>query len=144
MTSLRWLIFKRFVNLLYKDWPLCPYRHFLSFFFPYMPTSLMGMGSRENGQEATPGRVGIRHHLQEHLVARRNQGSGLERPTEAAESLPVGMPAVNVHIVVAAQVVTLQVNEAEWQDHHLALRDLVGNVQRVIKRHFHIIDNFIQ
>ena len=73
----------------------------------------MRMCSRENGQEATAGRVGIRHHLQDHLVARGDQGPWLEGPTEAAEPLAAGMPAVNIHVVVAAQVVTLQVNEAE-------------------------------
>lgn len=73
----------------------------------------MWVGSRENSQEATPSGVGIRHHLHEHLVARGNQGSWLERPTEAAEPLPADMAAVNIHIVIATQVVALQVNRAE-------------------------------
>lgn len=73
----------------------------------------MGVGSRENSQETTPGCVRIRNHLQEHLVARGNQSPWFECPTEAAESLSIGMAAVNIHIVIAAQVVTLQVNKAE-------------------------------
>lgn len=73
----------------------------------------MWVSSRENSQEATPGRVGVRHHLHEHLVARGNQGPRLERPTEASEPLPADMATVHIHIVVAAQVVTLQVDGAE-------------------------------
>lgn len=73
----------------------------------------MGVGCRENSQETTPSGVCIRYHLQEHLVARGNQSSWLECPTEATKSLPIGMAAVNIHIVVTAQVVTLQVNKAE-------------------------------
>lgn len=73
----------------------------------------MWVGSRENSQETTPSSVGIRYHLQEHLVASGNQGSGLECPTEATKSLPADMAAVNIHIVIAAQVVTFQVNIAE-------------------------------
>lgn len=73
----------------------------------------MWVGGRENSQEATPSGVGIRYHLHEHLVARGNQGSWLERPTEAAEPLPADMAAVHIHIVVAAQVVALQVYGAE-------------------------------
>lgn len=73
----------------------------------------MWVGSRENSQEATTSGVGIRYHLHEHLVARGNQGSWLERPTEATEPLPIDMATVNIHIVVAAQVVALQVNKAE-------------------------------
>lgn len=91
-----------------------------------LPTSLMWVSWGENSQEAAPSCVGIGHHLQEHLVAHRNKGSWLERPTEATESLPIGMATVNIHIVVAAQVVVLQVNKAEWQDHHLSLRHLSG------------------
>lgn len=73
----------------------------------------MWVGSRENSQKATPGCVGIRYHLQEHLVASGHQSSWLEGPTESAKSLPMDMAAVNVHIVIAAQVVILQVNKAE-------------------------------
>lgn len=71
------------------------------------------MGSREHSQEATPSCVGIRYHLQEHLVAYGNQGSWLKCATEATKPLPVDMAAVHIHIVITAQVVTLQVNEAE-------------------------------
>lgn len=101
-----------------------------------MPTSLMRVGGGENSQEATPSGVGIRHHLHEHLVARGNQGPWLERPAEAAEPLAADMAAVNIHIVVAAQVVALQVNGAERQDHHLSLRDLGGNLQGALKVNF--------
>lgn len=73
----------------------------------------MWMGSRENSKEATPSGVGIRYHLHEHLVARGNQGSGLERTTEATQSLSTDMATVNIHIVIAAKVVALQVDEAE-------------------------------
>lgn len=73
----------------------------------------MRVGSRENSQEAAASCVGIRYHLQEHLVAHGNQSSRLERPTEATKSLPAGMAAVDIHIVVAAQVVVLQVDRAE-------------------------------
>lgn len=73
----------------------------------------MWVGSRENSQEATPSGVGIRYHLHEHLVACGNKGSWLERPTEATKSLPTDMATVNIHIVIAAQVVALQVNKAE-------------------------------
>lgn len=79
----------------------------------FFPTSLMWVGCRENRQEAAASRVGVGHHLQEHLVARGDQGAGLERATEATEPLPVDVTAVNVHVVVAAQVVALQVNKAE-------------------------------
>ncbi len=87
----------------------------------------MWVGSRENSQETTPSCVGIRYHLHEHLVARGNQGPRLERPTEAAEPLPIDMAAVNIHIVITAKVVALQVDKAEWEDHHLSLRDLNEN-----------------
>lgn len=87
----------------------------------------MWVGCRENSQKAAAGRVGVRQHLQEHLVASGDQGPGLERATEAAEPLPVDVTAVNVHVVVAAQVVALQVNKAERQDHHLSLGDLGGS-----------------
>lgn len=73
----------------------------------------MWVGSRENSQEATPSSVGIRYHLQEHFVASGNQGSWLEGPTEATKSLPIDMATVNIHIVIAAQVVALQVNKTE-------------------------------
>lgn len=73
----------------------------------------MRVGCRENSQETAPSSVGIRYHLQEHLVAAGNQGSGLESPAEAAEPLPADMAAVNIHIVIAAQVVIFQVYKAE-------------------------------
>lgn len=73
----------------------------------------MCMGSRENSQEATPSSVGIGYHLQEHLVACGNKGSWLERSTEATQSLSIDMAAVDIHIIIAAQVVVLQINEAE-------------------------------
>lgn len=73
----------------------------------------MWVGRRENSQEAAAGRVGVGHHLQEHLVAGGDQSPGLERAAEAAEPLPVGVTAVNIHVVVATQVVILQVNKAE-------------------------------
>lgn len=84
----------------------------------------MRVGGWEHCQEATPSGVGIRYHLQEHLVACGNQGSWPERPTEATKSLSIDMATVNIHVVVAAQVVTLQVNEAEWQHHYFTFRDL--------------------
>lgn len=87
----------------------------------------MWVGCRENSQEAAAGRVGVGHHLQEHLVARGDQGPGLERAAEAAQPLPADVTAVNVHVVVATQVVILQVNKAERQDHYLSLRDLGGS-----------------
>lgn len=74
--------------------------------------------------EATPSSVCIRHHLDKHLVARGDERTGSESPTEASEALAVCMPAVDVHVVVAAQVVILQVNEAEGEDNHFALRNL--------------------
>lgn len=77
------------------------------------PTSIMWVGCRENSQKAAAGRVGVGHHLQEHVVACGDQGTGLERATEATEPLPVDVTAVNIHVVVAAQVVALQVNKAE-------------------------------
>lgn len=95
----------------------------------------MWVGRRENSQEATPSSVGIRYHLQEHLVAHGNQGSWLERPTEATKSLPVDMAAVDIHIVITAQVVVLQVNKAERQDHNLSLGHLGGNLQKVSLSH---------
>lgn len=73
----------------------------------------MRVGRREHSQETAPSSVGIRYHLQEHLVAAGNQGSGLESPAEAAEPLPADMSAVNIHIVIAAQVVIFQVYKAE-------------------------------
>lgn len=112
-----------------------PNNYFPSYFFHGVPTSLMWVGSRENSQEATPSGVGIRYHLQEHLVAHRNQGSWLECPTEATKSLPIDMAAVDIHIVIAAQVVVLQVNKAERQDHNLSLGHLGGNLQWVPLSH---------
>lgn len=73
----------------------------------------MRVCSGEDRQESTSSCVGIRHHLQQHLVAHGHQGPWFERPTEAAEPLSIEMATINVHIVVAAQVVTLQVDEAE-------------------------------
>lgn len=73
----------------------------------------MWVGGREHGQEATPGRVGIRYHLQKHLVACGHQGARLECATKSTESLSIGMATVNINIVIAAQVVVLQVNKAE-------------------------------
>lgn len=98
----------------------------------------MWVGCRENSQEAAAGRVGVGHHLQEHLVAGGDQGAGLERAAEAAEPLPADVTAVNVHVVVAAQVVALQVNKAERQDHHFSLGDLRGVRQQfwVYFQHF--------
>lgn len=104
-------------------------------FFLCVPTSLVWVGGRENSQEAAPSCVGIRYHLQEHLVAHGNQGSWLECPTEATKSLPVDMAAVDIHIVIAAQVVILQVNKAERQDHNLSLGHLCGNLQRISLSH---------
>lgn len=95
------------------------------------PTSLVWVGCRENSQKAAAGRVGVGQHLQEHLVAGGDQGPGFERAAEAAEPLAVDVPAVNVHVVVAAQVVALQVNKAERQDHHLSLRDLGAVSQQI-------------
>lgn len=89
-----------------------------------MTTSLMWVCSRVHCQEATPSGVCIRHHLDQHLVARGDERTGSKSPTEASEALAVGMPAVDVHVVVAAQVVILQVNEAEGEDDHFALRNL--------------------
>lgn len=67
----------------------------------------MWVGCRENSQEPAAGRVGVGHHLQEHLVARGDQGAGLECATEATEPLPVDVTAVNINVVVATQVVAL-------------------------------------
>lgn len=74
---------------------------------PIYSTSLMRVCRRENSEEAAASGVGIRHHLQEHLVARGNKGPWLERPTEATKPLPIDMSAVHIHVVIATQVVTL-------------------------------------
>lgn len=79
----------------------------------FLPTSLMRVVSRENSEEATASGVGIRHHLHEHLVARGNEGPWLERPTKATQPLSVDMAAVHVHVIIATQVVALQIDKAE-------------------------------
>lgn len=75
-------------------------------------------------QEATPSCVCIRYHLDEHLVARGDEGARSESPAETSEALSTSMPAVNVHVVVATEVVILQVDEAEGEDNNFALRNL--------------------
>lgn len=70
-------------------------------------TSFIWVGSRVHSQEAAASCIGIRDHLYKHLVACRNKGSWPECPTEAAETLSLGMATINIHIIVAAQVVTL-------------------------------------
>lgn len=87
-------------------------------------TSFMRVSGGEHCQEATAGSVGIRHHLNEHLVPRGHESSGPECPAEAAQALSVHMPAVNVHVVVAAQVVAFEIEEAEVEDHDFALWNL--------------------
>ena len=93
-----------------------------------MATSLVGVGSRVDRQEAAPGGVGVGHHLDHHLVARGDQRARPRRPTEAAQPLAAGVPAVHVHVVIATQVVTLQVDEAEREDDHPTNGDLGGGV----------------
>lgn len=73
----------------------------------------MRVSGREDGEEATPGRVGVGYHLQQHLVARRDERSRLEGPAEAAESLATDVSAVNIHVVIATEVVILQIDGAE-------------------------------
>ena len=88
----------------------------------------MGVGRGVDRQEAAPGGVGVGHHLEHHLVARGDQRPRPRRPTEAAQPLAAGVPAVHVHVVIATQVVTLQVDEAEGEDDHPANGDLEGGV----------------
>lgn len=70
-------------------------------------TSLIWVGSRVHSQEAAASCIGIRYHLYKHLVVCRNKGSWPECPTEPSKTLSIGMATINIHIIVAAQVVTL-------------------------------------
>ena len=93
----------------------------------------MWLGSRVNCQEATSSCVGIRHHLEEHLVSRGDQCTGPERATEAPQALAANMAAVHIDVVVATQVVAFQVDRAKGEDHDFALRDLWRHTAHTVR-----------
>lgn len=87
-------------------------------------TSFIRFSSREHGHEAIPSCVGIGNHLHHHLVATGHKGSRPERPTEASNTLTIGMAIVHIHKVIAAQVITLEVYESEIKNDYFSLWNL--------------------
>lgn len=59
--------------------------------------------------ESTSSSISVWSHLHQHFVAAGHEGPWFHSPTEPADALAAGVAAVDVHKVIPAQGVALQV-----------------------------------